>query len=86
MSERDPKTISDQLCQYARSSLLAEGVVFDEHTPLAEAGIDSYALVEMLLFSERQFGIKVPESHLTREHLTSTAALARCIAGLAGAH
>ena len=79
----DPKTIADELCQFARTNFLAEGVEFNEHSPLAEVGIDSFALVELLLCSERAFGIRVQESHLTRTNLVSVATLARCIAELA---
>ena len=78
----DPKDIARQLCQFARTSLLAEGMVFDENTSLAEAGIDSFALVELLLQCERLFGLRVPESHLTRHNLASLSTLARCIAEL----
>jgi acyl carrier protein len=79
----DAKTISDKLCEFARANFLADGVEFNENSPLAEAGIDSFALVELLLCSERAFGVRVPESHLTRNNLVSVATLARCIAELA---
>ena len=78
----DARTISDKLCQFARANFLADGVEFNEHSPLAEVGIDSFALVELLLCSERTFGIRVPESHLTRGNLVSVATLANCIAEL----
>jgi len=82
-SPNDPKTIADKLCQFARANFLADGVEFTEHSPLAEVGIDSFALVELLLCSERAFGVRVPESHLTRNNLVSVATLAHCIAELA---
>lgn len=81
--ERDD--ISRELCAFARQNLLAVGIPFDEQSRLAEVGLDSFSLVELLLFSERQFGIAVPESHLTREHLESIASLASCIHALAAA-
>jgi acyl carrier protein len=81
--EQDPKIITEQLCQFARTNFLAEGADFDEHTPLAEAGIDSFALVELLLFSERALGVRVPPSHMTGSNLASVATLASCIAELA---
>jgi len=65
----DSKTIADQLCQFARTNFAAEGANFNEHSPLAEAGIDSFALVELLLYCERAFGVRVPESQLTRNNL-----------------
>jgi len=79
----DPKIVADKLCQFARASFLADGVEFNEHSPLAEVGIDSFALVELLLCSERTFGVRVPETHLTRNNLVSVATLAGCIVELA---
>lgn len=80
------QSIAEQLCQFARSNLVANAANFDEHSPLAGAGVDSFSLVELLLYSERAFGITVPESHLTHEHLASLSSLACCIAGLADGH
>ena len=79
----DPKTIAAQLCQFARTNFVASGASFDENSPLAEAGIDSFALVELLLYCERVTGVKVPDSHLTSSNLNSMAALAGCVAELA---
>ena len=73
----DPKTIAEKLCQFARTNFLADGVEFNEH---------SFALMELLLCSERTFGIRVPESHLTRTNLVSVATLASCISELARAN
>jgi acyl carrier protein len=84
--QQDPKTIAEQLCQFARKNYVADGVDFDENSPLAKAGIDSFALVELLLFCERSFGISVPDSHLTGKNLASVATLANCIAELARNH
>ena len=82
--QNDPKIIAEQLCRFARTNLVANPANLNEHTPLAEAGIDSFSLVELLVFSERSFGIAIPESHLTHENLVSLAALADCIAALVG--
>jgi acyl carrier protein len=79
----DPKTIAAQLCEFARTNFVAEGAEFDENSPLAKAGIDSFALVELLLYCERVIGVRVPDSHLTGSNLTSMATLANCIAELA---
>jgi acyl carrier protein len=79
----DPQTIARQLCQFARTNFVAEGKAFDEQSPLAEAGIDSFALFEMLLYGETTFGVRVPPSHLTRSNLESVATMARCMAELA---
>jgi acyl carrier protein len=80
----DSLFIAEQLCQFARTNLVISGANFDEHSPLAAAGIDSFSLVEVLLFAERTFGVTVPESHWTHENLRTLAALGHCIAELAG--
>jgi len=82
-SQKDSKTIAEQLCQFARKNYVADGRDFDENSPLAKAGIDSFALVELLLYCERTFGVSVPDSHLTGNNLTSVATLAGCVAELA---
>ena len=79
----DLQTITAQLCRFAQANLVPPGTSLSEHSLLAEVGIDSFALVELLLYSERTFGISVPESHLTHENLASLASLARCIVALA---
>ena len=81
-TQQDAKTIVAGLWQFARENLVAHGANFDEHSPLAAAGIDSFSLVELLLYSERAFGVTVPESHLTHENLRSLSSLAQCIASL----
>jgi acyl carrier protein len=81
--ETDPKVIAARLCEFARTNFVAEGVEFDENSPLSQAGIDSFALVELVLFCERVLGVRVPDSHLTGDNLASMSALAQCISGLA---
>jgi acyl carrier protein len=83
IAQKDPKIIAEQLCQFARKNYVADGADFNEHSPLAKAGIDSFALVELLLYCERTFGVRVPDSHLTGSNLTSVATLANCVAELA---
>ena len=83
--ETDPKIIAAKLCEFARTNFVAEGVEFDETSPLSDAGIDSFALVELVLFCERVLGVRVPDSHLTGDNLASMFALAHCISGLAKA-
>lgn len=80
---KDARTIAEQLCQFARTNFVAEGTAFDEDSPLAEAGIDSFALFELLLYGERTFGIRLPPSHLTRKNLASVATIADCLAEMA---
>ena len=75
--------IAEELCAFARRRLISESISIAPDTPLARIGIDSASLVELLLFIERRFGLGVPDGELTREHLVSLDALARCVAQLA---
>ena len=79
----DPEIISEKLCAFIRESLVAHTAEFNEHSRLSEFGLDSFSLVELLLFCERSFGVIVPESHLTHENLESVATLSLCVSRLA---
>ena len=81
----DSAAMARRLVEYASANLVADGHWFDEHTPLTEAGLDSFCIVELLLFAEGEFGVRVPEAALTHENLASLATLARCMASLAAA-
>jgi len=49
----------------------------------AQMGVDSMAILKILLFLEREFGIYLPDSDLTWENIRSPDALARVAARLA---
>jgi len=77
--ERDIDTICTHLCEFLSKHILAEGIEFDRNRAFSDLDVDSLSLIELLLFVERRFGIRIPESHLTRENLHSVAALAHCV-------
>ena len=49
-------------------------------TSLESLGIDSIRLVEILIFIERQYGVRLMDAGLDRESLRSPASLARRVA------
>ncbi|MCC6544377.1 MAG: acyl carrier protein [Nitrospirae bacterium] len=73
------ETISEEVCCFLRKNIIAEGVSFDENSSLSSLGIDSFSIIEILLFIERRYNIVVPESDLTPDNLRSVASLTRCI-------
>lgn len=80
--EKDKLTvdaISSEVCDFLRSSVLDEGVSFDENSRFDQFGIDSFSIIEILLFIERRFDIIVPETKLTSGNLGSVAALSQCV-------
>jgi acyl carrier protein len=77
-SELDAVTI--ELCDYVRGQLIRDGAEeFDAARPLRQFGLDSFALIELLLYSESHFGVRLADSELTPENLGSIDAFARCI-------
>lgn len=61
-----------------RSHILSESLV--EDTPLFENGVmNSLTMVETALFLEREFGVRVVASELSRERFGSLAAIAEFI-------
>jgi D-alanine--poly(phosphoribitol) ligase subunit 2 len=42
---------------------------FDEHDDLLEAGLDSMAIMRLVLFIENEFGVVLPDDELAPENL-----------------
>lgn len=73
--------ISQQLLSYLNDDIMDEPVEeakFD--TPFSELGVESYDVIQLVLFIERKFGVELPEKDLIPENLKSIASLASCTA------
>jgi acyl carrier protein len=62
-----------------RNELSDVGPDFTPRSDLVAAGLNSMAVVRLLLSVEEQTGIWVDEAELTQENLASAEALARCV-------
>ena len=51
----------------------------DTDTPLAEYGIDSFLLLELIVAMEEMFEVKFEQSDITADTLRSIGSLAECI-------
>jgi len=69
--------IAAELCGFLREQILAPGVPVTPETDLSGIGIDSFALMELILFVERRYGLTLPPEALIPENLASIAALSR---------
>ncbi len=67
--------IANPLCTFLRENVLAHSVDFTLETDLSSIGIDSFSLMEMILFIERRFNLVLPAESLTPENLASVKAL-----------
>ena len=71
--------ICGELCGFLSENILAEGVHVDHETGLGSLGVDSYALLEVLLFIERRFNVVLPEQSMTPLTFHNVSNLAGCI-------
>ncbi|OQK16280.1 hypothetical protein AU255_14410 [Methyloprofundus sedimenti] len=75
--------IASQLCVFLRDNILAPQIEVTSDTALSEIGVDSFSLMELVLFIERQFGLELPAEALTPENITSVGTLSSyCVARL----
>ncbi len=74
--------IADQLCDFIKANLTGEGVEVTAETPFEKLGLDSFSIIEIILFIERKFGVTIPDKELNKENLFSAATLAKCVADI----
>jgi len=67
-----------EICSFISENLLAENVEINPDTVLSHLGIDSYSIIEILLFIERKYGVVIPEYRLTPENFKSVKSIADC--------
>ncbi|MEW6268524.1 MAG: phosphopantetheine-binding protein [Thermodesulfobacteriota bacterium] len=60
--------------------LLDGSTRLDAAAPLSSAGLDSMAVMQLLLLIEDRFGLWLPEEDLTHENFASIRTLARAVA------
>ena len=71
--------ITDTLLNFVRTNVLAQGVAFDSSSNLSKTGVDSYSVIEIILFIERQFGVAIPDTMLIPANLSSVDAMSECV-------
>lgn len=69
--------IAEKLCSYLRKNILADDIVVNTETELASIGVDSFSLMEMVLFIERSLGLVLPAESLTPENIASVGTLSQ---------
>lgn len=74
-----PDEIVDALTTFINTSIMARGRPINPDEGLEEAGIDSMALLKILLFIEAEFGFWMPDEDLVEENTASARTLANYI-------
>jgi acyl carrier protein len=67
------------LKDYIAENILSPEVQIDEDTNLQNAGVDSFATVEIILFIERKFGVMIPDDKLVPENFQTLGALSKIV-------
>lgn len=70
--------MSESITTFIQEQVLAGGVELKPDTSLADIGVDSFSLMEVILFIERKFGLVMPLEELTPETIRSVNTLAAC--------
>lgn len=78
----DGETIIGDIKKYIEQNLLAGEVTIDATTELQDAGIDSFSIVEIILFIERKYGVVIPDDKLVPENFRTLQALSLTVMGL----
>ncbi len=73
------ETEKKELCDFISSTILAGDATVAPDTILSDIGVDSFSIIEIILFIERKFGIAIPHESLTPENFVSVNALVECM-------
>jgi len=76
-----PDAVAEALTAFINGSIMAPGNPIGAGDTLEAAGIDSMALLKILLFIEAQYGFWMPDEDLVDDNIASPRALATYICG-----
>jgi len=65
-----------KLLEMVSGEILEVGPDFNERSNLFDAGLDSMAIMQLLLLVEKNFGVRLPAAKLTRANFSSVEDLA----------
>lgn len=60
----ETETIEKDIIHFLESNILSEGIKIYSDSSLREVGIDSFSIVEIILFIERKYDIVIPDHKL----------------------
>jgi acyl carrier protein len=75
----EPDEIATALANFINASIMARGHPVQLDDDLEMAGVDSMALLKILLFIETKYGFWMPDEDLVEENIASVRALANYI-------
>lgn len=64
----ETETIEKDIIHFLESNILSEGIKIFHDSSLREVGIDSFSIVEIILFIERKYDIVIPDHKLVPDN------------------
>jgi acyl carrier protein len=74
--------IEKSLIIFLKKNILSDGVNINSDSSLRDVGIDSFSIVEIILFIERKYGLVIPDKHLLPENFINIKSIALLINNL----
>lgn len=71
--------MEQQLVQLVSERLLETQPGFNVDSNLYDSGLDSMAIMQLLILLEEEYGVAVPESELTRQNFSTVRSVARLV-------
>ena len=72
--------ISEALCGFIRDQIAPDEIAVSPGLSFEAMGLDSFSLIELVLFLERQYGITLPDHELNSNVMQNAHTLAACAA------
>ncbi len=76
----DPIQIQKDIIQFLQVNILSESVEIHPEIALRALGVDSFSIVEIILFIERKYGYIIPDDQLLPENFKTVHAIASLVA------
>lgn len=74
--------IIESLSDFIKSNILAKEIVLEPDFVLKEVGVDSFSIVEIVLFIERKYGKLIPDHLMVPETFTTVRSIATVVQDL----
>ncbi len=71
INSHQQEDIAERLCDFLRNNIISPEVTVKSDTGLNLLGVDSFSLMEMILFIERCYGLVLPPETLTTDNIAT---------------
>ena len=82
MTEFLPNDVEAEIIAYLRMVIFDAAVLIERDTDLLAAGLDSIALLNLLLFLEKRYGVCIPDESITEEVIRTVKTFAALVCSL----